>query len=260
MLVDSHCHLDMILDQSKEQTLQQILERARTNEVGFILNVGVNLTDFPRVLSIAETESFIAASVGIHPNEEAPDDLITLKQYAAHPKVIAIGETGLDYYRSSGDLTWQHERFRHHIRLANELKKPLIIHTRQAREDTLTIMHEENATQCSGVMHCFTESLEMAKAVIDLGFYISFSGIITFKNATEIQEVAKNIPLDRILIETDAPYLAPNPHRGKLNEPSFVRYTAEYIANLRGITFAELAKASTTNFFNLFKGATRPHV
>lgn len=227
------------------------------NGVGHALCISVTLPDFPQVLALAENNDNFFASVGVHPDYEDIDEptveeLITL---ADHPKVIAIGETGLDYFRLTGDLEWQRTRFRNHIRAAIACGKPLIIHTRNAAEDTLRIMREENAVQVGGVMHCFTESLDVAMQAIALGFYISFSGIVTFKNAASIKEVAKAVPLDRILVETDSPYLAPIPCRGKINQPSYVKYVAEEIARLRDITLDEVTAASTENFFRLFKHA-----
>lgn len=260
-LVDSHCHLDL-LDLTEDQNdLNRVIARAQENHVHHILNVCVKLSDFPQLLKTAEAYSFVSASVGLHPNDADEDvDLQTLIELANNKKVIAIGETGLDYFRTTGNTEWQRDRFKTHIRAALNVQKPLIIHTRDASEDTLRIMHEENAEQISGVMHCFTEDWNIAKQALDMDFYISFSGIITFKTATVIQEVAKQVPLDRILIETDSPYLAPNPHRGKMNEPAFVRHTAEFIANLRNVSVDVIAEQTTNNFFNLFKGAVRPHV
>jgi TatD DNase family protein len=174
---------------------------------------------------------------------------------AQHPKVIAIGETGLDYFRLTGDLEWQRERFRTHIRAAIKAQLPLVIHTRSSAEDTLRIMQEENAREIGGVMHCFTETLDVAMRAIEMGFYISFSGIVTFKNATALKEVAQQVPLDRILVETDSPYLAPIPFRGKTNQPAYVKHVAEEVARLRNISLEELTEASTRNFFTLFKRA-----
>lgn len=255
MLVDSHCHLNF---PELLENLTAIKQSMHDNEVGHALCISVTLPDFPQVLALAEANDNFYASVGVHPdyeNIEEPgvNELIAL---ANHPKVIAIGETGLDYFRLTGDLEWQRNRFRTHIRAAIACGKPLIIHTRNAAEDTLRIMREENAQLVGGVMHCFTESLEVAKQAIDLGFYISFSGIVTFKNALSIKEVAKSIPLDRILIETDSPYLAPMPHRGKTNQPSYVKFVAQEIASLRGVAFDEVAATTTQNFFKLFKHAT----
>ncbi len=227
------------------------------NGVGHALCISVTLPDFPQVLSLAENNRNFFASVGVHPDYEDIDEpsVEELIKLADHPKVIAIGETGLDYFRLTGDLEWQRERFRNHIRAAIACGKPLVIHTRNAAEDTLRIMREENAQQVGGVMHCFTESLEVAMQAIALGFYISFSGIVTFKNAAAIKEVARQVPLDRILVETDSPYLAPIPYRGKTNQPSYVKYVAEEIARLRGVSLEEISTASTQNFFRLFKHA-----
>jgi TatD DNase family protein len=252
MFVDSHCHIDF---DEYAGRMPQILEGMAQNQVTHALCVCVNLIDFPRVLSLAERYSRLFASVGIHPDHTADAGLTTadLVGRARHPKVVAIGETGLDYYRQEGDLEWQRTRFRTHIRAALECGKPLIIHTREAGEDTLRIMREEGAEDAGGVMHCFTETLDIARAAMDLNFYISFSGIVTFKNAHSIKAVAQTIPLDRLLIETDSPYLAPVPHRGKANEPGWVRHVAEEIARLRGVSLETVADATTANFFRLFK-------
>lgn len=252
MFIDSHCHLDFP-DLAKD--LPELLQQMQHNQVTHALCVSVNLPDFPRVRALAETHENLFASVGVHPDyeEQLEPKAEELAELALHPKVIAIGETGLDYFRLQGDLEWQRERFRQHIRAARMAKKPLIIHTRSAAEDTLRIMREEGADQVGGVMHCFTESWEVAQQAIALNFYISFSGIVTFKNATALKEVAKNIPLNRMLIETDSPYLAPVPHRGKVNQPAFVRHVAEEIARLRDTSLESIATATTNNFFNLFK-------
>lgn len=252
MFIDSHCHLNF---PGLVEQLDELLVNMKDNQVSHALCVSVELSSFPAVLALAEAHDNLYASVGVHPDyelDEEPDQaqLVALVQ---HPKVIAIGETGLDYYRLTGDLEWQRVRFRTHIRASRESGKPLIIHTRSAADDTLRIMAEEKAGEVGGVMHCFTESLDVAKAAIDLGFYISFSGILTFKNATSIKEVAQNIPLDKILIETDSPYLAPTPHRGKTNQPAFVKHVAEEIARLRNITVDEVGLATSQNFNRLFK-------
>lgn len=251
MFVDSHCHVNF---PELAAQMPEILVRMKQNGVGRALCVSVNLPDWPGLLSLVEQHEELYASVGVHPDyedtiEPSEEDLI---DRSAHPKVIAIGETGLDYFRLTGDLSWQRERFRRHIRAARQTKLPLIIHTRASSEDTLSIMKEEGAQDARGVMHCFTESWEVAQASMDLGFYISFSGIVTFKKATELQDVARRMPLDRILIETDSPYLAPVPHRGKLNDPSKVIHVAEMIATLRGTTTSAIEEASTSNFYNLF--------
>jgi TatD DNase family protein len=254
MLVDSHCHLNF---PELLANLPAIKQAMQDNQVGHALCISVTLPDFPQVLALAEENENFYASVGVHPDYEDIQEptVDELTKLANHPKVIAIGETGLDYFRLTGDLEWQRTRFRTHIRAAIATGKPLVIHTRNSPEDTLRIMREENAQQVGGVMHCFTESLDVALEAIALGFYISFSGIITFKNAHTIKEVAKHVPLDRILVETDSPYLAPTPYRGKTNQPSYVKHVAEEVANLRGISFEELAAATTENFFRLFKHA-----
>jgi TatD DNase family protein len=223
--------------------------------VSHALCVSVTLEDFPKVRALAEQYENLYASVGTHP--DYPDHpLVTaeaLIRLSDHPKVVAIGETGLDYFRLEGDLEWQRERFRTHIRAARAVAKPLIIHTRSSADDTIAIMREERANEAGGVMHCFTETWETAEAALDLGFYISFSGIVTFKNARALKEVAQRVPLERMLVETDSPYLAPVPYRGKTNRPGWVKYVAEEIARLRGIPFDEVASATTANFFRLFK-------
>ncbi len=218
------------------------------------LCIGVNLPELPGVLQLAADHPNIYASVGVHPDyEDTPEPSIdTLTELSRRDKVVAIGETGLDYFRVSGDLEWQRSRFRTHIRAARECGKPLVIHTRSAAADTLAIMREEKAGEAGGVMHCFTEHWEVAQGALDLGFHISFSGIVTFKNAQEIKDVARRVPLDRMLIETDSPYLAPVPFRGKLNEPAYVRYVAEEIARLRGMPLEEVAAVTSGNFFRLF--------
>lgn len=251
-LVDSHCHLDFpeLVDK-----LDDVLGLMRDNDVRHALCVSVTLEAYPAVLRIAEAHPHLYASVGVHPDstevrEPTIEELVAL---ADQEKVVAVGETGLDYYRLVGDLEWQRDRFRTHIRAAQKAQKPLIVHTRAAAEDTLRIMREEGADRAGGVMHCFTESWEVARAALDLGFYISFSGIVTFKSATALREVAKKVPLDRMLVETDSPYLAPVPYRGKTNQPGYVKHTAEEIARLRNVPFDEVARHTTDNFFRLFK-------
>ena len=255
MLVDSHCHLDQLDLSPYAGDLGQALAYAETKAVQYYLCVCITLEHFPAVLQIAHTYPQVSASVGLHPDEKTTHepDAAQLFSLAEDKKVVAIGETGLDYFRTTGETEWQRERFRQHIRAARAAKKPLIIHTRQAKEDTLRIMREERAGEVGGVMHCFTEDLEMAKAAMDLNFYISFSGIVTFKNAVALQTVAQHVPLDHMLIETDAPYLAPLPFRGKPNEPAYVYYVAEAIAKLRGIAIEDVALKTTANYFNLFK-------
>ena len=254
MFVDSHCHLDF---PDLASQLGDLLGNMRDNNVSHALCVSVNLEDFPRVLALAEAHPNLFASVGVHPDYEylAEPQAAQLASLARHPRVVAIGETGLDYFRLKGDLEWQRERFRQHIRAARECGKPLIVHTRAAAADTLRIMAEEGADKAGGVMHCFTESWEVAQQAMEMNFYISFSGIVTFRNAAALKDVAKKIGLEKMLIETDSPYLAPVPHRGKINQPAFVRHVAEEIAALRGIRVEEVAAATTANFFNLFKAA-----
>ena len=252
MLVDSHCHIDF---PELAGQLEAVFDLMRVNQVDRALCVSVTLEDFPRVRELAESYPHIYASVGVHPDYEGVaavtvEELVAL---ADHPKVVAIGETGLDYFRLKGDLEWQRERFRTHIRAARECGKPLIIHMREAATDTLRIMREEGAGEAGGVMHCFTESWEVAEAAMGMGFHISFSGIVTFKNATALKEVARRVPLENMLVETDAPYLAPVPHRGKTNQPGYVRHVAEEIARLKGVTLDQVAKVTTDNFYKLFK-------
>jgi len=250
-LVDSHCHLDF---PDFEGKLDSVRSEMAENGVTHALCISVNLSGFPNVLALAERYDNFFASVGVHPDQEdrGAVDSGELVRLAQHPKVVAIGETGLDYYRVSGDLEWQRDRFRSHIRAARSCRKPLVIHTREAAADTLRIMREEGAREAGGVLHCFTESQATADAAVGLGFYISFSGIVTFKNAQALKEVARRIPLDRLLVETDSPYLAPVPFRGKTNRPGLVRHVAEEVAKLRGIALEELAAATTGNFFRLF--------
>ena len=257
MFIDSHCHIDF---PDFADGVGPLLDNMRSAGVGYALCISVNLENFPRVLAVAQAHANVFASVGVHPDhdEGREPDVAELVELAAHPKVVAIGETGLDYYRMAREaVDWQRARFRTHIRAARAAGKPLIIHTRGAADDTLAIMAEEDAGEAGGVMHCFTESQAVADAAMSMGFYISFSGIVTFKSAKALKEVARHVPLDRLLIETDSPYLAPVPHRGKRNEPAFVRHVAEEIAALRGISLEEVATASTRNFFTLF-GAAKP--
>jgi TatD DNase family protein len=256
MFVDSHCHLNF---HELSSNLDELLDNMRSNKVSDALCVGVTLEAFPEIMALAEHYPHIYASVGVHPDHEEGEEptQARLVALAQHPKVVAIGETGLDYYRLQGDLEWQRERFRVHIRAARESGKPLIIHTREAAQDTLRIMAEEGADKIGGVMHCFTENLEVAEAAIAMNFYISFSGIVTFKKAAQVKEVASQIPIERMLIETDSPYLAPVPFRGKLNQPAYVKYVAEEIATLRGIPAEKVAEVTTANFHRLFKTASR---
>lgn len=255
MLVDSHCHLNMLKLDAYGGDLDALVDAARNVGVEHILCVATDLENSKTVSEIAARYDDVSASVGVHPSDKLPqeptvEDLVTLAQ---HPKVIAIGETGLDYYYNDSGLDVMRERFRTHIRAAKEVNKPVIIHSRDAREDTMNILREENAESVGGVMHCFTESWEMAQEALAIGFYISISGIVTFKNAGNVAEVAKQVPLDRLLIETDAPFLAPVPYRGKQNEPQYVRFVAEKVAELRSISLQEIAESTKNNFFNLLK-------
>ena len=249
--VDSHCHINF---PELYQNIDSILSKMSSNKVTHALCVSVTLDKLPDIFKIANTYAHIFASVGVHPDYEdiKEPSVEELCRLAKENKVVAIGETGLDYFRVQGDLTWQRDRFRTHIKAAIQSNLPLIIHTRNAAEDTLKIMREEGANQVGGVMHCFTESLDVALEAIKLNFYISFSGIVTFKNATDLKEVVKAIPLDRILIEIDSPYLAPVPYRGKINDPSNVIHVAEEIAKLKNISVEEVGQITTQNFFKLF--------
>ena len=254
MLVDSHCHLDF---PELTENLIKVLELMHSNEVACAACIGVNLEDLPRILSLAEAHSHLWATVGVHPEvTDGREPTITeLVELAQHPKVIAIGETGLDYYWQKDQPEWQRDRFRTHIRAAIEAKKPLVIHNREATADILRLMREEGAERVGGILHCFTETWEVAESVLEMGFHIAISGIVTFKNALIIKDVASRVPLDRLLIETDSPYLAPVPYRGKLNQPAYVKHVAEEIARLRDISFDDVARATTDNFFHLFPQA-----
>ena len=254
MFVDSHSHIDF---EDLAAQGEAVFARMAAARVSHAVCVGVSLEKLPGVLALAEAHANVFATVGVHPEHTEGEDpgVARLLELAAHPKVIAIGETGLDYYWHKDRPEWQRERFRRHIRAAREAGLPLVIHTRDSAEDVLRLMAEEGAGEVGGVMHCFTETLAVAEAAIAQNFHISFSGILTFKNAAQIKEVAAAIPLERILIETDAPYLAPVPYRGKLNEPSYVPHVAAEIARLRGITVEEVAAASTANLFRLFRRA-----
>lgn len=258
MYIDSHCHINF---PELAARMPEVLAKMAENKVTHALCVSVDLPDFPQVLALAEQHPHIFASVGVHPDyEDTPEPTVQqLVELANHPKIVAIGETGLDYYRLEGDLEWQRERFRVHIRASRETRKPLIIHTRAASDDTIRLMKEEGAGTdaggVAGVMHCFTESLAVAEAAMAQGFYISFSGIVTFKSAKELQAVAQAVPLERMLIETDSPYLAPVPFRGRMNEPGYVAHVAEYIATLKGVSLREVADRTSENFFNLFQTA-----
>jgi TatD DNase family protein len=256
LFIDSHCHINF---PELAADISGVTGAMAANGVTHALCVSVNLESFPDVLAIAERFPNIFASAGVHPDDQSGEepDIDRLLGLAHHPKVVAIGETGLDYYRVEGDTEWQRERFRTHIRAARQCGKPLIIHTREAAADTLRLMHEEAAAAVGGVMHCFTETAEVALRAMEMNFMISFSGIVTFKNALAIKEVARAVPLESMLIETDSPYLAPIPFRGKLNQPAYVRFVAEEIARLKGVPIEAIAEATTANFFRLFKTANR---
>lgn len=256
MFIDSHCHLDFPEFQAR---LPEVLANMKAAQVNHALCVCVDIPDFPNVLKLALEHPHLYASVGVHPDYEdtpEPSYEFLVETASQYDKIVAIGETGLDYYRMADrgyeSLEWQRDRFRTHIRAAKSAKKPLIVHTRSASEDTIRILKEEGADQIGGVMHCFTESYEVAKAAMELGFYISFSGIVTFKSAKELQETCKKVPMDRLLIETDSPYLAPIPYRGKINEPAWVAKVAEYIATLKGVSLEDLGKTTSDNFFKCF--------
>jgi TatD DNase family protein len=252
VFVDSHCHLDF---PELRDDLPQVLDAMRDNGVTHALCIGVEMDAWPNVHALATAHPNLYASVGVHPDyadlEEPTVDLLVAR--ARDSKVVAIGETGLDYFRRTGDLDWQRRRFRTHIRAAREAGRPLVIHTRAAAADTIAIMRDEHAGEAGGVMHCFTETWEVAERALDLGFHISFSGIVTFRNATALKDVARRVPLARMLIETDSPYLAPVPHRGKRNQPAWVRHVAEEIAALREVPVETIARATSDNFFRLFR-------
>lgn len=254
VLVDSHCHLDF---PELLAGIDGVMERMAAAGVGHALCVAVNLEDFPRVRDLAQRFDHLFASVGVHPDHAGGEepDTARLVFLAAHPKVVAIGETGLDYYRHPHRAEAQQGRFRTHIQAARETGKPLIVHTRNASHDTLRLMREEDAAAVGGVMHCFTETWDVAEAAMAMGFFISFSGIVTFRNAADLREVARRVPADRLLVETDSPFLAPVPRRGAVNEPAYVRHVAEEVARVRGISVDALAELTTANFFRLFTDA-----
>jgi len=254
MYIDSHCHINF---PDLADKLPEVFDLMRQNQVSHALCISVELERFPDILALAESHPNVYASVGVHPDHEdcSEPSVEQLVALADHPKVVAIGETGLDYFRLTGDLEWQRERFRTHMRAARACRKPLVIHTRSAAEDTLRLMREERAGEPGGVMHCFTESLAVAEAAMEMGFYISFSGIVTFKNAVALREVAAAVPLERMLIETDSPYLAPVPHRGRTNQPGYVMHVAEEIARIKGLAAEEVGEITSQNFFRLFTSA-----
>jgi TatD DNase family protein len=257
MLIDSHCHLDRIDLAPYQNDFARFMQEAANSQIEHLLCISIDLEAYPAMLELVSPYPQISVTVGVHPNShEGLDPSVEELTALGRPdKVIAIGETGLDYFRSEGDLSWQHQRFRNHIKAAKALKKPLIIHTREAKHDTLRMLAEEGAGEVGGIIHCFTEDWEFAEKALDLNFHISFSGIVTFNSAKEIQEVAKKVPASRFLIETDSPYLAPAPFRGRPNYPTYVRFVAEKLAELRGTTIERIAELSTENFYSLFKFA-----
>ena len=259
MLVDSHCHIPVVCKDPEGPTAAEVVQRAGAAGVSHMLCVGVDLPSLPGVMQVIEAHPNVFGSVGVHPNTDKDPcpDVNTLVGLADHEKVVAVGETGLDYYYDDVPLDLQHERLRTHIRAAREIGKPLIIHCRDAGADLVRVLREENAQDVGGVMHCFVDTWEVAQATMDLGFYISFSGIVTFKSAESVREVARQVPLDRLLVETDSPWLAPVPFRGKPNEPAYVRYVAEHMATLRELDFDDLAAQTSENFFSLFRHARR---
>ncbi|CAG1020406.1 putative metal-dependent hydrolase YcfH [Patescibacteria group bacterium] len=256
MFIDSHCHLDRIDLKPYQNEFALFMKEAKAQQIKHLLCIGIDMEAYPAMFDLVADYDEISVTVGVHPNvreghEPTVDELIELGQ---HKKVVAIGETGLDYFRcKKSDIDWQHDRFRRHITAAKALNKPLIIHTREAAQDTLRILKEENAESVGGVIHCFTEDWVFAEQAMALNFYISFSGIVTFNSAATIQEVAKQVPDDKFLIETDSPYLAPVPHRGRPNYPTYVRHVAEQLATLRNTTVEDIARLSTANFYRLFK-------
>lgn len=261
MLVDSHCHLDKLDLAAYDGNLNAALQAAFARHISHVVCIGIDMDNIQSVLSLAEQYAQVFATVGVHPlyRENREPTLDELVRVAAHPKVIAIGETGLDYFYGEGDLQWQRDRFITHIRAARQTNLPLVIHTRGAKEDTLNFLRDEGAGEIRGVMHCFTEDLEMAKRAIDMGFLISISGIVTFRNADELRAVVQALPLDRLLVETDAPWLTPVPHRGKSNEPKYVVEVAQKVAELKGVSLETVAEQTTQNFFDLFTRAQASH-
>ncbi|WP_350304789.1 metal-dependent hydrolase [Photorhabdus viridis] len=253
LLVDSHCHLDCLDYEKLHKNVDDVVAKAADREVKFMLAVATTLPGFRQMKTLIGKRENIVFSCGIHPlNLDEGYDFDELARLAAGNEVVALGETGLDYYYQQDNAELQRTSFREHIRIGRKLNKPVIVHTRSARDDTLLVLREEQAQECGGVLHCFTEDKDTARELLDLGFYISFSGIVTFRNAEQIREAARYVPLDRILIETDSPYLAPVPHRGKENQPAYVRDVAEYMAVLKGVGIEELAQVTTQNFCDLF--------
>ncbi|ASK34353.1 TatD family hydrolase [Alloalcanivorax mobilis] len=256
-LVDSHCHLDRLNLDAYQGDFQAMLDATRAEGVSRMLCIGVDLETFPNVLALAEAHDDVHASVGVHPlyKDSREPDAATLMALADHPRVVAIGETGLDYFYAKQERDWQRRRFIEHIHAARDTGLPLVVHTRGAKDDTLALLREHGQGRVRGVLHCFTEDLDMAEQAMALGFYISISGIVTFRNAEALRETVKQVPMERLLIETDAPWLAPIPHRGKPNEPRFVAHVAECVADLKGVPVAQLARVTRDNFYTLFSKA-----
>lgn len=255
MLVDSHCHLDHLDLTDYQNSLPELLQAARNCGVNKFLSVGVDLSSSRKLISLASELSDVSVSIGVHPLQKqrpAIPEVAELVELGGHETVVAIGETGLDNYYDSESADWQQESFIRHLKAAKVLSKPVIIHSREAREETIGILRAHADTQTAGVIHCFTESWDMACEAIDLNFYLSFSGIITFRNASELRAVVKQVPLERILVETDSPWLAPVPHRGKQNEPKYVVEVAKAVAEIKGVSYEEVAEATTHNFEQLF--------
>lgn len=258
-LIDSHCHINF---PDFDNRLDELLGNARDNDVHHMLCIATSWENADDVRQLAIDHSEISASFGIHPNTDTTEgyepDTAEIISKSSDPIIVAVGETGLDYHWNEGDLGWQHERFERHIEAAREVKKPLVIHTRAAASDTMDKLENLQARDAGGVMHCFAEDWEIAKRALDIGFFISFSGIVTFKSAKSVQEVARKAPIDRMLVETDSPFLAPVPFRGKQNQPAYVRHTAECVAQLRNQSLEEIAQATSENFYQLFSGVERP--
>ncbi len=252
-LVDSHCHLDGLDYQTLHTDVNDALSKAAARDVKFFLAVATTLPGYRGMRELVGERNDVVFSCGVHPlNQDETYDVEDLRRMAAEPGVVAMGETGLDYFYTPETKVRQQDSFRHHIRIGRELSKPVIVHTRDARADTLAILRDEKVSECGGVLHCFTEDRETAKALLDMGFYISFSGIVTFRNAEQLRDAARYVPVDRLLVETDSPYLAPVPHRGKENQPAYVRDVAEYMAVLKGVSVEQLAQQTTENFATLF--------
>ncbi|QEI12464.1 TatD family hydrolase [Cellvibrio japonicus] len=263
MIVDSHCHLDRLNLAAYDGNLDEAVAAAHARGIQQMLCIGISLENIPTVIDIARRYPGVVASVGVHPCDvkEGTASVEQLKTWAAQPKVVALGETGLDYHYETESKALQHESFAMHLHVGKEVGLPIVVHTREARADTLALIREHGSLEHSGVLHCFTEDWAMARAALDLNYYISISGIVTFKNAEQIREVVQQMPLDRLLVETDSPYLAPVPYRGKPNEPKYVREVAQFIADLRGMPLEQLAEITTTNFYRLFTRAEQylPH-